>query len=362
MSSAEPQKSTGRRHAGWRISALPLLLCSFAFPPRAFANASVFVNNNVGSCAYGFCGAASVFGVLVGPKDTLQFNGGTFLNDVGLSSGATVTTTGTDNFGNATHADVIDFSASFTPSGVPCTGSGCTAPTGNTFSSGTKVWGGTKPDTTLVSNAYTQFLDIAAYWNSQTASALPTQALSGNWNIQSSSTGVHVYNAASGYTPTNNVTIGCGATGNNTATNLACSPNDLIVIIVPDGQTANIIHNITFATNSGLTDDQLLFVINSTASNALAINSTGNGSFTIHGDFFVDKGGGYTIGGTNGANTTTIDGRVFAGGGTGFPTLVWNHNMNLSDEETVPEPGTWALMIGGLGGLLWWQQRRKSNI
>ncbi len=28
--------------------------------------------------------------------------------------------------------------------------------------------------------------------------------------------------------------------------------------------------------------------------------------------------------------------------------------------EVVPEPGTWAMILGGLGMLLFWQRRRKS--
>jgi hypothetical protein len=357
MSFRTEPKSTHAIRTVSRIAAGALLLFCFAFPARVFANASVFVNPNVSSCLYTFCTDASAFGVLVGPSDILQFKGDHILNDVALGSGATLTTSGTNNIGDATHADVVDFSANFTASAVPCSGNTqCTHPSGSDLT-GTTVYGGTKPNATAVSSAYTQFLDIAAYWNAQTTTSLPAQALSGSWNIQNTGTGVHVYNAASGYNPTGNVTIGCGTAGNATSVTQACNANDLIVIIVPTGQTANIIHNITFAAASGLTDDQVLFLINGTASNALQINATGNSTFTVHGDFFVDKGGGYTIGGTNPNNNTTIDGRVFAGGGTGFPTLVWNHNVTLADEGPVPEPGTWALMLGGLGAMLWWHQQ-----
>jgi hypothetical protein len=347
-----------------RLGALALLLFALAFPHRGFANASVFINSSVGSCGVpGFCGAASVFGVLVGPSDTLQFKGDNILNDVGLKAGATIATTGTNNFGDATHADVIDFSATMTNSAVPCTGNtACTHPTGSSFSTATTVWGGTQSNTTLVSSAYTQFIDISNYWNSQATTALPSQALSGSWNIQNTGSGVHVFNAASGYNPSADVTIGCGASGNATDVSKACTSTDLIVIIVPNGQTASILHNISFATGSGLTDDQVLFLINSTSSNALQINASSNGSFTIHGDFFVDKGGGYTIGGTNTNNHTTIDGRIFAGGGTAFPTLVWNHNVTLSDEPTVaPEPGTWAFLAGGLAAGIWLDRRRRKS-
>jgi len=357
MSLTRPRKRTNQQHVG----ALLFLLFLFVCPQRILANASVFVNTGVPSCGVsGYCTAASMFGVLAGPSDTLQFKGGTFLNDIGLGTGATITTTGTDNIGDASHGDVIDFSSTFTPSVTPCAGNtNCTHPTGTTFSSGTKVWGGTKLNPTLVSNAYTQFLDVSAYWNSQVTSALPSQSLSGNWNIQNTGTGTHVYNASAGFNPSADVTIGCGAAGNATAVNLACNKSDLIVIIVPNTQVASILHNINFAAGSGLTDDQVLFLVNSTASNALAINASGNANITVHGDFFVDNGGGYTIG-SGASSLSTIDGRVFAGGGTGFPTLVWNHSIALSDEETVPEPATWALMAGGLAAGIWLHRRRRT--
>jgi hypothetical protein len=328
-----------------------LLLLVLALPHRASANASVFVNSSVTSCPYGFCQAASIFGVLAGPSDALTLAGDTILNDVGLSAGATITTTGTNNIGASGNNAILDFSDSFTNSAVPCTGNtACTHPAGSTFSSATKVWGGTKFNSTLVSQAYTQFLDIAAYWDAQSTAALPSAALTGNWNIEKSSTGVHVYNASSGYTPTGNVIIGCGGAGTNTVT-AACNSTDLVVIIVPNGQVASILKSITFNANSGLTDDQLLVVINSTSSSALSLNGSGSATnVTIRGDFFVANGGGYTVGNTK---VTTIDGRIFAGGDAMADTLIWNSGVTMSDESAVPEPGTWLMMIAGLGLLIW---------
>jgi hypothetical protein len=131
----------------------------------------------------------------------------------------------------------------------------------------------------------------------------------------------------------------------------------MIVIIVPETQTASILNNVKFATGSGLSDDQLLFLIESSSPTALSLNTGNSPNITIHGDFFVANGGGYTIG--NG-KTTIIDGRVFAGGGTATPTLVWNSNVTENDEAEVPEPGTCALMMAGLLAMVWIHRRRHK--
>jgi len=336
------------------------VLFAFALPRPALANASIFINSSV--CPSSYCKAASIFGVLAGPSDALKFsNSDNIFNDVGLSAGATLTTAGTVNIGDATHADVVDFSSSLTNgnSSVPCqgpsnTGTGCHV---STFTGNTKVWGGTQSNPTLVNDAYTQFTNIATYWQNQSGNAtdLTTNNPSGNWNIQSTlhSNNTYIFNAKFGFTP-GSLVIGCGAQGNATDVTGACK-DDLIVIIVPTGQTASILNSITFAPNSGLSDDQLLFLIESNSGTALSLNGSGSGNrIDIHGDFFVAGGGGYTVG--NG-KTTTIDGRVFAGGDTTQDTLTWNAGVTLDDEGEVPEPETWALMAGGLLGIVWIHRR-----
>jgi hypothetical protein len=360
MSSNKYSTNNGGMFRSELQRAILVIAFVFCLPIGAFANASIFLNNNynTASCAGGYCSSASVFGMLVGPGDSLQLQGGTYLNDIGLSAGATITTQNTTNIGNRTDPAMVDFADKITNSPGPCNGNGnCRHGAGSSFSTGTVVWGGTNYNPTLVNNATAEFEYMASYWNSQTPTATATQT--GNWNVESSGTGTHVYTATGWNTPTGSpLTIGCG-------TNLAkaCDPTDLIVILVPSG-TVSIQSNINFAAASGLTDDQLLFVIDQIPDNknklVVGINTQTGNSVTVHGDFFV-MNGNYTIG--NGP--TTIDGRVFANSTQSkYSTLVWNNGTTQSNEPFVayatPEPGTWILTIGALSGLVYWRRRKKA--
>jgi len=40
--------------------------------------------------------------------------------------------------------------------------------------------------------------------------------------------------------------------------------------------------------------------------------------------------------------------------------LVNNGGVDDIDVEVVPEPGTWAMMLGGLAMLIVWQRRKKA--
>ncbi len=334
------------------IAGVALFLCLAAFPQRAHANASVFINTGISDCQYGFCRSASMFDLLVGKSSSLTLNGDTINGAIGLGTGGTITTSGTD-----TIQGPVDFSDSFTPTSGSCSGpTGCSAPSGSSFGTGTTVTGGTAYNPTLVSNAYKQFTDIDTYWKTLGATVTGTSPpTTGNWNIEGATTSVahtYVYSLTS-YTASGNVTIGCGST-----LNTACNSSDLIVILV-SGAINISGHNFTFAAASGLTDDQLLFIDESSSSTALTLNS-GNGvnnNRTIRGDFFLDNGGGYTIG-QSGKNIT-IDGRVFASNNS--QPLTWNAGDTEAAEPTVPEPGTWALMIGGIAALAYFRRRAAAQ-
>lgn len=341
-----------------------LLFCFFAalLSTPAFANASVFVNTGVASCgAYGFCTASSLFGMLVGPSDAVNITGTTtILNDVAMSSGAKLTTTGTVNIGNATTTSILDFADNLTGTpAVPCTGSGCFAPNGSSLSTGTKVWGGTQAAATTVGTAYNQFTDLSAYWNTHTGvTSLGAPTMSGNWNIGTSA-GVRLYTANTNLSQSADLVIGCG-------TNLAsaCDPTDLIVIVVPSSFTVNLTRSVSFAAASGLTDDQLLFLINATGSSAgagaaLQIGpGAKNTARTVHGDFFLPSGN-FTVGSTNSGSTVNFYGRVFADAGAIADTF--NQGVTVNDEPGVPEPSTWAAMISGLGALIYAARRRRNK-
>jgi PEP-CTERM motif len=348
MALSSHRTNRGGGSGRWRIGAL-LLLLALAMPHTVLANATVFVNTNLTStCVYSYCKDASYFGVLVGPADALNLKGGTFNNDIGLYTNATLTTSGTTTF-NAP----VDFSNTMTNSPVPCTAGTCTGPTGNFSYGGTmSATQGIKQNTSLVSNAYTQFVAITDYWNTYASThTASTPTMTGNWNIGTGG-GIHLYSTGTTNWTTSSsaLTIGCGV--NLTS---VCSADDLIVIIVPAGQTATITQNITFAANSGLTPDQLLFVIDSSSSTALTIGT--NATRTVNGDFFLPNGA-FTLGSSNGSSITNFNGRIFANSSTGTDLI--NHNVTLANESEVPEPATWALMVSGLAGAIWFERRRRK--
>jgi len=346
------------RHSGssratlthYAVGALTLCALTASAPTSASANASVFVNTGAASCPYGICKSASTFGLLIGPSDALSIAGTTtVLNDIGLKSGATLTTTNTVNVGNASNSDIVDFAdTGFTNSAVPCTGAACTHPTGSSFSTGTKIWGGTQSNASLVNTAYTQFTDLVTYWNGRGGS-LGAPTMSGTWDI-GTSPGVHLYTATGNLTMSSDLTIGCG-----TGLTSACDPTDLIVIIVPSADTVSISRGINFATASKLTDDQLLFLVNSNSSTALTIGA--NATRTVHGDFFAPNGA-FTLGDSGGNSTTDFYGRIFANATTGVDTV--NHSVTVEPEGEVPEPATWAIMLGGFAGLLYLRHRKPA--
>jgi autotransporter-associated beta strand protein len=168
----------------------------------------------------------------------------------------------------------------------------------------------------------------------------------------------------------------------------------------------NTTHSLTMtgSSTSTLTDVNLTFNLNakSTASTQLNVGTTtvafgsdiGSvqltlnlqnepaivGAFTtytlIAGTSSIDQYTGLTLGATtnlgNGATETIITGNnlqlAFGSsldqsyyGAHSYLVLYQASGVDDIDVVVVPEPGTWALMIGGLGVLLFWQRRRKNS-
>jgi hypothetical protein len=64
------------------------------------------------------------------------------------------------------------------------------------------------------------------------------------------------------------------------------------------------------------------------------------------------------LGNSGGNSTTDFYGRIFANATTGVDTV--NHGVTVEPEGEVPEPATWAIMLGGLAGLLYLRHRKPA--
>jgi len=115
------------------------------------------------------------------------------------------------------------------------------------------------------------------------------------------------------------------------------------------GNTGITFSNTTLALN--MTGGQIVapntsYVLITDAAGFQGLTTSGNvitGGLSIAANsFFGTESGGYSTGFYNGSYLFLAD------GGTEI------------DVEVVPEPGTWALMLGGLGMLFFWQRRRQA--
>lgn len=322
-------------HAG--LAPLFFALLIGLLPRPAAANTTVFTNTATCTITGHLCKALSQFGVLTSTSsDTLSINGGwTFGGGIGVGTTDKLSKSGTN-----TANGIVDFSDAVT-SGTSCT-------TNNFCGGGT--WSGTQPvrNQTAVTSAESQLSTIMTALNGSTFNTgngtTTSLSTTGTLNIQAGLSGnLKVFRNASGFTQTGAITLGCGGS--------MCNANDLVVIKVTGGNVS-LNNSITLA--DGLGADQVVWYI---PSNNLSINPTQNGK-TISGDFFAGSTSGtYTWGGTGGSSKSfALYGRMFALDGA----ITFNNKGGTqTDDGAVPEPGTWAMMAGGLGIAIWLRRRRK---
>jgi autotransporter-associated beta strand protein len=203
-----------------------------------------------------------------------------------------------------------------------------------------------------------------------------------------SATGLTAFNLGNTGSGTTQVQVGSG--GNNTSTNLTLEATGASTI-----QNANLTFNINSATNVGSNAGNEL-VVGSTAitfgaSTTLTLNLVGNNVIKANtayvliagSDGGVDQYTGLDLSSTSTGNITTglITPILNSGvGDSGNLTLaltgladnyygadsylfLYQNSTSGADDievEVIPEPGTWALMLGGLAMLVFWQRRRKA--
>jgi hypothetical protein len=331
-------------------------LFSFLFSTPASANTSVFANTNTCTISGNLCQALSVFGVLTGDPltggDTLTFGGKVTVGSqavVGVQTGGTMTVTGTgasaNSFANITDfADPVHIAAT---TSTACAAVGGT-PNPNICGTGSATISPTpQQNNALVSAAGSQLTNIETNLGliGGTSTTFLTSGsianIEGGTNYNST-THVALYKNTAAYAQNGAITIGC--TGANCA-------NDLVIIQLTSGTTSTFNNSITLT--GGLTSDQVIFYFSAAG---VTVNPTA-GVATINADFFLTATKTATIGGTGGSSKAlNFEGRIY-----GSNILFNNKGVVLDDLGEVPEPGTWAMMAGGLGLAIWLRRKRAGR-
>jgi hypothetical protein len=340
-----------------RRRALPqagsLLLCALLFScllSPAAANTSIFTNAGTTCTTVNVCSQLSYFGVLTGVNDTFTVNGSTTVGNlagVGIQTGSTMKVVGNNTFGN-----IIDFADPVHATTGACAAVGGT-PNPNLCGGGS-INGATTTVTTLpvqhnglVTLAGTELTNIESYLAGVTGTSTTFLTTGTITNIEggtnyNSSTHIALYKNTAAYTQTGAINIGC--TGANCA-------NDLVIIQMTSGTTATFNANINLT--GGLTSDQVLFYFSSAGFTA----SSTAAAFTINADFFLTSTKLATLGGTGGtAKSVDFEGRIY-----GSSILFNNKGVSINDVGEIPEPGTWAMMAGGLGIAIWLRRKRAAR-
>ena len=166
--------------------------------------------------------------------------------------------------------------------------------------------------------------------------------------------------------------MGSGGTSTNTKLTLAANGNSTIT-------NTNLTFNLNTTTNVGANAGNQLNLGNTTinfANSTLTLNMVG-GTIVAPDTAYVlitDANGftnsGLTLNGNIITGCLSIAGNTFFGasGSNGMTGGFYDGSyLFLADGgteievEVVPEPGTWAMMVGGLGLLFFWQRRRSTR-
>jgi PEP-CTERM motif len=295
----------------------------FAFAPSASANASIFTDSRI--CTTTACTALSLYGVVKGANSSLFTVDGSNtawnLTDIAVGSGSDLTKSGAGNT-----ATIIDF-ADAVVANSSCTGSN------NYCGTGSFNVTPTNSNAARVNQAQTDLDTIITKLATYNTGSPGTFAATGTIDVETTPGALKIYRNTSNYTQSGAITLNCG-------TGVTCNANSLVLIILA-GASNTINRNILLG--GGLTADQVLFFI-PTGTGTLTLSPAAAG-VNVNANFISDATGAITVGANSGSNQIAIHGHIFADEGA---LTFRNRGGSQDDLGAVPEPGTWALMIGGL--------------
>ena len=184
------------------------------------------------------------------------------------------------------------------------------------------------------------------------------------------------FNLGSGGTGTTTLVVGSG--GSNTTTSLGLAANgasnisstnlQFNISTTGGGNKLNVGSTLlTFGSGDTLTLNQVgTNVIAANTPYILIAGTGGNGDGSLAGSQYA--GGALGTGGTTANGNLVLTGLTLSFTGSEPPAWYTNSYVFLVNSggvddievEVVPEPGTWALMLGGLACLVVWQRRERS--
>lgn len=318
-----------------RILAAFAFLLLFANP--AAASTSIFTNTGSVCTVAISCWQAGDFGLLVGLGSTavpitgtvtVGANGEVITGEIGFGAGSKINAgTKTESWSGA-----IDFADPLSVTSGHCPAGNCLVPTGNTLTNVTLTSEPTFQSSQDVDKGIAEMQAMSVYWKNLAGQTAVTNLGHGTNTLGTVGAGIQVFSTASINT--------------NALLTISGNANDLIIINVSG--SVSITKGVTL---SGLNPDQVLFNILGTAGTPFTLNG-GAGGESIGGDFFV-VGGPYSV------SNATVSGRILGGKGN----ISWGTSFTLTspaDTSTLPEPGTWVMMLAGAGSLIYFHRRRRK--